>query len=304
MAPDTVEVTEGTLHEWALPEPGTDKDTRGQVLVVGGGARTPGGVLLAGEASLRVGGGKLRIATAGTVAPALAVAVPEALVAPLPEEPGGSLGTTAADPVAELAESVDVVLLGPGMSDLQATVHLLEQVVPALDAKLVVDALASAFVTEHPEGLRHVGGRCVLTVNPTELARVLDRDEDEVSDDPVRAALDAAEVTGVVVLCGGSVKAVGAPDGRSWLVRPGGPGLGVSGSGDVQAGLVAGLLARGAGPEQAAVWAAYLHGSAGDRLADTVGQVGFLARELLPVVPRLLSELTAPAPAPADRHPD
>ena len=56
MRPDTVEVTEGTLHEWPLPEPGSDKDARGEVLVVGGGARTPGGVLLAGEACLRVGG--------------------------------------------------------------------------------------------------------------------------------------------------------------------------------------------------------------------------------------------------------
>jgi NAD(P)H-hydrate repair Nnr-like enzyme with NAD(P)H-hydrate dehydratase domain len=158
----------------------------------------------------------------------------------------------------------------------------------------VVDALASAFVTRHPDGLRHLGGRCVLTVNPTELARVLGRDPDEVSAAPARAALDAAALTGVVVLCGGSLKAVAAPDGSGWVVRPGGPGLGVSGSGDVQAGLVAGLLARGAPPEQAAVWAAYLHGSAGERLALTVGEVGFLARELLPVVPRLLSDLHRP----------
>jgi hydroxyethylthiazole kinase-like uncharacterized protein yjeF len=293
MRPDTVEVTEGTLHEWPLPEPGSDKAARGEVLVVGGGARTPGGVLLAGEAALRVGGGKLRIATGGTVAPALAVAMPEALVAPLPEEPDGSLGTPAAEPLQELVGGADVVLLGPGMNDVEASVGLLERVVPGLEAQVVLDALASAFVTAHPDGLRHLDGRCVLTVNPTELARVLGRGDDEVTDDPVGAALDAAERTGVVVLCGGSVKAVGAPGGDSWLVRPGGPGLGVSGSGDVQAGLVAGLLARGAGPEQAAVWGAYLHGCAGDRLARTVGEVGFLARELLPVVPRLLADLTA-----------
>jgi hydroxyethylthiazole kinase-like uncharacterized protein yjeF len=291
--PDPLDVTEGTLREWPLPEPGSDKGSRGQVLVVGGSAGTPGGVLLAGEASLRVGGGKLRMATAATVAPTLAVSVPEALVAAMPEEDGGALGATAAAPLVEVADGADVVLLGPGMSDLDASVALLRQVVPRLDADVVVDALASGFVTHHPDGLRHLSGRCVLTVNPTELARVLDRDGDEVTADPVRAALDAAERTRVVVICGGSVKAVGAPDGRSWLVRAGGPGLGVSGSGDVQAGLVAGLLARGAPPPQAAVWAAYLHGTAGDRLARSVGEVGYLARELLPVVPRLLAELSA-----------
>jgi ADP-dependent NAD(P)H-hydrate dehydratase len=289
--PEPVEVTEGTLRGWPLPDPGEDKDARGQLLVVGGGATTPGGVLLAGEAALRVGGGKLQIATAGTVAPALAVGVPEAMVVSLAEDAGGALGRAAADAVRELADGADVVLLGPGMSDPAAAVALLREVVPRLDASVVVDALASAFVTRHPDGLRHLGGRCVLTVNPRELARVLGRDPDEVSADPARAALDAAALTGVVVLCGGSVKAVAAPDGAGWLVRPGGPGLGVSGSGDVQAGLVAGLLARGAPPEQAAVWAAYLHGGAGERLARTVGEVGFLARELLPVVPRLLSDL-------------
>ena len=289
--PEPVEVSERTLREWPLPEPGSDKATRGEVVVVGGGARTPGGVLLAGEASLRVGGGKLRIATARSVVATLAVAVPEALVAPLSEEDGGVLGATAADAVREFVDGADVVLLGPGMGDVGASVDLLREVVPGLDTSVVVDALASAYVTEHPDGLRHLAGRCVLTVNPTELARVLHRDEDEVGDDPVGAALDAAARTGVVVLLGGSVKAVGAPDGDGWLVRPGGPGLGVSGSGDVQAGLVAGLVARGAPPTQAAVWGAYLHGTAGERLARSVGEVGFLARELLPVVPRVLGEL-------------
>jgi len=65
----------------------------------------------------------------------------------------------------------------------------------------------------------------------------------------------------------------------------------VSGSGDVRAGIAAGLLARGAQPAQAAVWSAYLHGRAGERLASTVGRLGFLARDLLPVIPAVLSEI-------------
>jgi ADP-dependent NAD(P)H-hydrate dehydratase len=65
----------------------------------------------------------------------------------------------------------------------------------------------------------------------------------------------------------------------------------VSGSGDVQAGIVAGLLARRAPAEQAAVWAAYLHGRTGERLSSDVGAVGLLARELLDQVPRVLVEI-------------
>jgi len=59
----------------------------------------------------------------------------------------------------------------------------------------------------------------------------------------------------------------------------------------VRAGVTAGLLARGAEPAQAAVWAAHLHGRAGERLAARVGRLGFLARELPPEVPRVLAEV-------------
>jgi NAD(P)H-hydrate repair Nnr-like enzyme with NAD(P)H-hydrate dehydratase domain len=83
-----------------------------------------------------------------------------------------------------------------------------------------------------------------------------------------------------------------APDGRLWRDESGGDGLGVSGSGDVRAGITAGLLARGATAEQTAVWAAYLHGRAGERLASSIGSLGFLARELPREVPGALAEIT------------
>ena len=289
---EPVLVTSGTLRDWQLPAPGSDKEARGLVLVVGGSRDTPGAVLLAGEAALRAGGGKLQIATAESVSAAVGVAVPEALVLPLAETATGRISTTDADSVVEAGEGADVVLLGPGLLDVDPSTELVAAVLPRLDTTVVIDALASAYITAHPDGLQHLGGRCVLTVNPTELSRILDREEDEVSADPVGAARDAAEIVQAVVLCGGSEKAVATPDGTSWLVRVGGPGLGVSGSGDTQAGIVAGLLARGAEPAQAAVWGAYLHGRAGELLAVSVGAVGFLAREVPGVVPGLLAELS------------
>jgi hydroxyethylthiazole kinase-like uncharacterized protein yjeF len=248
-------------------------------------------VILAGEAALRAGGGKLQLATAESVAPTVAVTVPESRVLALPETPDGRLATAGADRVVEAAEAADVVLLGPGFPEPGGAVELMSEILPRLDTSVVVDALASAYITEHPDGLHHLAGRCVLTVNPTELSRILGRDEDEVADDPLGAARDAAVRLRAVVLCGGSEKGVASPDGSAWLVQVGGPGLGISGSGDVQGGIVAGLLARGAEPAQAAVWGAYLHGRAGEVLAVSQGAVGFLARELPAQVPALLSGL-------------
>ena len=289
---DPVTVTAATLQDWPLPDPAADKESRGRVLVVGGGTGTPGAVLLAGEAALRAGAGKLQLAVAAAVAPVLALAVPESRALELPAEAGGVLGAAAGPAAREAADGADVVLLGPGLTDLEATVALLEDVVPTLDATVVVDALATAYVTAHPDGLRHLTGRCVLTANPTEVARMLDRDEEAVDADPAGAAAALAGRTGVVVLCGGPDKVVATPDGGTWVVQAGGPGLGASGSGDVQSGLVAGLLARGAEPAQAAVWGGWLHATAGDRLAAETGPVGFLVRDLAARVPGLVAEVT------------
>lgn len=283
-------VTAELLHAWPLPTRGTDKESRGRVLVVGGSGQTPGAVVLAGEAVLRAGGGKLQLATAASVATAVAVAVPEARVLPLPQDDDGALLPAAAEAVVATADDAAVVLVGPGLRDVAATVALLEAVMPSLGPQVVVDALATAYLTRHPDGLRHLGGGAVVTANPAETARMLEREVDEVEADPLGAATDLARRTGAVVLHGGSDKTVVTPDGRAWLVEEGGAGLAMSGSGDVAAGIVAGLLGRGADPAQAAVWGAWLHGSAGERLAAALGPVGFLARELPAQVPSLLAE--------------
>ena len=93
--------------------------------------------------------------------------------------------------------------------------------------------------------------------------------------------------------CSGSQTVIAQPDGEVSL-KGGGVGLATSGSGDVLAGALAGLLARGAKPIEAAVWSVYLHGEAGRRLATRVGPLGFLARELPAEIPGLMAELGPP----------
>jgi hydroxyethylthiazole kinase-like uncharacterized protein yjeF len=288
-------VTSSLLRGWPLPSPGSDKQARGCVLVVGGSRETPGAVLLAGEAALRVGAGKLQIGTADSVAAHVAPFAAEARVAGLADSPGGEILPEARDRVLELAESAEVVLIGTGLLRPEPAADLLEAVLPELDHPVVIDALGSAYLTRRPDGVRHLDGRCVLTLNQSEVLHTLgddgpDQDAEDVDDVTVTVRL--AERVGAVVLCGGPRKVVATPEGDVvHLVEEGDAGLGVSGSGDVQAGLVAGLLARGAAPDQAAVWGAFLHGASGQRLAESVGRIGFLARELPAVVPSLVQSL-------------
>ena len=286
-------VTPAVLRAWSLPDPRGTKDAKGRLVVVGGSRSTPGAVLLAAEAALRVGAGKVQVATTAATAGGLAVAVPEAFVTGLDEDAEGDIAPTTADRILSLCEGADAVLLGPGIGDPAAGCALLEAVVPHLDVPLVVDALGTAYLTAHREGVAHLSGRALLTPNATELAEVLGRDSADVDADLLGATREASRSTGATVLSGSDVSYVVAPDSRSWCLEAGAPGAAAAGSGDVKAGSVAGLLARGATPAQAAAWGAYVHGRAAERLTASVGRVGFLAREIVGELPRVLAEVEA-----------
>ena len=284
-------VTPPLLRDWPLPDPDGSKDAKGRLLVVGGSDRTPGAVLLAAEAALRVGAGKVQVATTASTAAHLATAVPEAFVVGL-DTADGEIATSAAEQLLELADAADAVLAGPGIGDPAAACALLEALVPHLRTTLVVDALGTAYLTAHPDGVSHLADRTLLTPNATELAEMLHEDESGV-DDALAATRRAATATGVTVLSGSEVSYVVEAEGRAWRVEVGSPGTAVAGSGDVKAGAVAGLLARGATPAQAAAWGAYLHGRAGERLTASVGRVGFLAREVAAELAHALAEVEA-----------
>lgn len=287
---EAVTVDADVLRDWPLPAPGSDKEERGRLVVVAGTRDTPGAGLLATLAALRVGAGKVRLFTAASGAAPLAVDAPELMVTGLGEDDAGSIDVRGAERVLDVARESHAVLLGPGFTDPDASAALVDAVVPTLTGTVVLDALASAFVTEDPERIADLDATVVLTVNPTELARCLQAADEDVKADLVGHTATLACRTHAVVLCGGPTKVVAHGDDL-WTVEAGNAGLGTAGSGDVQAGLVTGLLGRGADAVQAAVWAAYVHATVGDRLAARVGPVGYLARELLDEVPVLLAEL-------------
>jgi ADP-dependent NAD(P)H-hydrate dehydratase len=289
--PDPTLVTTEVLRSWRLPEPVGDKNTRGSILVIGGSVETLGAVLLAAEAAMRVGAGKLQVATVASLAPFAAAALPEALVRGLPETDGGAISADAADTVRDLAEAADAVLIGPGMTDADQTQEFGARLLPHREGPVALDALGLACVTADHTCLHHLDGRAVLTPNPLELAHTLHVDKGEIDEDPAGTTADLAARARAVVGLGGVNSWIAAPDGRLWRDDSGAAGLGVSGSGDVRAGITGGLLARGAEPAQAAVWAAYLHGRCGERLSSSVGRLGFLARELPPEIPRAYAEI-------------
>ena len=280
------EVTPALLREWPLPEAGNSKYDRGRILVVGGAAQTPGAVQLAGLAALRVGAGHLTMAVAASAAIALAVAVPEAGVVGLPENERGSVLGNDLGAIADNLHSADVVIVGPGLDDAEQTTTLMRRLLPNLNdhAWLVLDAYALSALPELADAIEPVAGRMVLTPNGREAEILLGRELQAAQVDVPKIAERYAAVVS-------SQGTIADQAGAVWQVSAGHDGLATSGSGDVLAGALGGLLGRHAEGAQSAVWATYAHAAAGDRLAARVGRLGFLAREILDVLPGILVEL-------------
>jgi hydroxyethylthiazole kinase-like uncharacterized protein yjeF len=281
-------ITDALLKQWPLPSlaGSTGKEDRGRIGVVGGSARIPGGALLAGQAALRAGAGKLHIATAASVQTAMAIAIPEAKVSPVIEDADGNLFSIRRKVQAELAKS-DALLVGPGLETCGASARIVRKLVRSCECALVLDAGALEGFLDLP---RPRGGS-LITPHFGEMARLLDSPVEQIERDPGQVAVDFAIQTGAVVVLKSPRTFVASPDGECWVHEEGSVGLGTSGSGDVLAGLIAGLLARGAPLTQAAVWGVRLHGKAGEILSRRLGAVGFLATEISPEIPALLQQL-------------
>jgi hydroxyethylthiazole kinase-like uncharacterized protein yjeF len=265
------------LAHHPLPHHGdeTDKRDRGTVLVVGGTAETPGSMLLCGNAALRAGAGRLQLATVRSSASALAIALPEARVIALEETRHGAIRPEAVRAIADELAAADAVLVGPGTRHRESTAELVRQLVPSsMDHALVLDAQALAALRDDPQLARARNGSTVLMPNA-----------DEAQQLPGRDALSIADATGSVVALRGSTTAIAPPGGPVYVHSSGNPGLASSGSGDVLAGALVGLCARGAPALTATLWAVAAHATAGELCARRIAPLGYLARELLDVLP-------------------
>jgi hydroxyethylthiazole kinase-like uncharacterized protein yjeF len=311
-------VTPTLLRNWPLPGGGSSKEDRGSVLVIGGARKTPGAALLAGLAALRAGAGRLTLGVAESTAIQLALALPESGVVGLAETAAGSVRGNSVAVLAGPLQKAAAVLVGPGLDNEEEAAVLLRELL-RLEALangsegddggssdgqgfpppgMVLDAYALGCLPRMLDELHPWKGRLILTPNIKEAGILLGHEvKDLHSDVPEIAAKFQAVVT-----CQGVIAAPGSPESkegdggnageaRLWEITTGYGGLGTSGSGDVLAGAIAGLKARGTTAVQAACWGTHLHAAAGDRLASRLGSLGYLARELADELPPLMMEL-------------
>jgi ADP-dependent NAD(P)H-hydrate dehydratase len=271
---------------------GSDKNGRGRVLVVGGAEFVPGALRLTGEAALRAGAGKLQMATVKAAAMSLAVLMPEAAMIALPADADGEIASDAVALIAERLARCDALIMGPGMSAAQQTSDLVSAVLRQVEDETIVilDAAALTCASDLQADIKARRGRVIITPHHGELSYLTGTKPETIAADPAYAAREVADEYQAIVLLKGVETFLAAPSQETLLFDGGCAGLATGGSGDVLAGIIGGLAARSADPIEACAWGTFIHGQAGVALSRQVGTIGFLARELLPLIPRLIDE--------------
>lgn len=267
-----------------LPDRKADshKGDYGKILLLCGSVGFTGAAALAAMGALRSGAGLVYVGVSESIYTIEAVKLTEAIVFPLPDE-DGKLSSKALPAIRKYLKTMDAVLIGPGLGISGGTMEVLDAVLREFEGPVVVDADGISMLAINPATLKERKYPTILTPHEGEFRRLGIALEEE----RLTGAMVAARELGCVMLRKGHETVI--TDGKEYYVnQTGNPGMAVGGSGDVLAGILTSLLGQGIDSLQAAACAAYLHGAAGDRCAEKMGQYGMLPSDMIHELPYLM----------------
>jgi ADP-dependent NAD(P)H-hydrate dehydratase / NAD(P)H-hydrate epimerase len=250
----------------------THKGTYGHVGIIAGSPGRSGAAVLCARGAIRTGAGLVSVMTDPDTAKLVHAGSIESM-------------TYSGDDLQEFLAKKTAVLIGPGLADDEQAWERTRALVEKIELPLVIDASGlNAFAARAAELNPH-GLPRVITPHPGELARLLGTDSASINADRIGAVREAAKISQCVVVLKGYQSLIAEPDGHVFVNPTGNPGMASGGMGDVLAGMVAALLARGTDALDAACAAVYLHGLAGDILKEQLGDTGLTAMDLADRIP-------------------
>ena len=259
----------------------THKGDYGKILLLCGSRGFTGAAALAAMGALRTGAGLVYLAVPESIYAIEAVKLTEPVVLPLPDR-DGRLCADSIPEIAALLPKMDAVLFGSGSGLGEGTEEVLKYLLKNCECPLILDADGITLAAKHKDILRDRTTTTILTPHDGEFARLsppaLPR---------VEQTMQLARELGVILLRKGHRTLITDGD-TCWENRTGNPGMATGGSGDVLSGVILSLLGQGVPPLEAAAAGAWLHGAAGDRAAERLGEYGMLPGDLVEELPQLL----------------
>lgn len=279
-----------------------NKGSFGRVLVFAGSINYIGAAYLACAGAARSGAGLVTLATPCSLALVVASKLTEVTYLPLPETSPGLL--LPSDEFLRLSQNYDVCLIGCGLGQSPGATRLVQRVTVSGEISpkcWVIDADALNILSQIPQWRQKLGANVILTPHPGEMARLTAYSISKIQANRIKIAREMTAKWGKVVVLKGAFTVVAHPDGRVMLSPFANPGLSSAGTGDVLAGIIAGLAAQGFSPWDAATCGVYLHGASGEIMRQEMGEAGLLASDLLPAIPKAIKTLKAVGASSRDR---
>jgi hydroxyethylthiazole kinase-like uncharacterized protein yjeF len=267
------------------------KGSNGRALVLAGSTGMTGAAALAGEAALRSGAGLVYVGTAREIASILEGKLKEVITLGFPGDGEGNMISSGVAQIAEQAGDCQALAFGPGLKPDAETLKLFLELSGKVNLPIVVDAGGLGALSLAPDVLRDNKNPLILTPHPGEMSKLTGIETARVQQERWElTSAKALEWNAVVVLKGANT-VVALPNGEIYVNPTGNPLLATAGTGDLLTGLITSFLAQGLLPESAAICGVYIHGLAADLLASKSGQRGFMAGDILQMLPRTFTEI-------------
>jgi NAD(P)H-hydrate epimerase len=267
------------------------KGNAGHLLVLGGSPGKTGAAVMTSYAAMRVGAGLVTLGIPKSLNAAMESQLTEVMTAPLPENSSGALVYSAYEKIVKLLAQKNGLAIGPGLGTAKSTQQLVRKLVESSPVPVVIDADGLNSIVGHLECLKKAKTHVVMTPHPGEMARLVGTTPAAVQADRVSVARDFATTHGVHLVLKGAKTITAHPEGTVLINPTGNPGMASGGMGDALTGIIGGLIVQGVSVHDAVNSGVYLHGSAADFLADSLGPVGFLTSDLIEVLPEQMKTL-------------
>ncbi len=269
----------------------THKGTYGHLFILAGSTGKTGAAFLSSEAALRTGAGLVTLGIPDTLNHILEQKLTEVMTFPFPSNEAGSLSTKSLGKIQEFASLVQGLVVGPGLGVNTETEKIIREIWRDVQRPMVWDADALTMLAGNPDWQGKQSSEIIITPHPGEMSRLLGKPVTWVQENRIEAVKSFSKQWGVITVLKGSRTLIADPEGNLRINTTGNPGMASAGMGDVLAGMIGALLVQGISPFDAASLGVWLHGAAGDRVANAMGPVGFLASDLMQSLPSVFKEL-------------
>ncbi len=266
------------------------KGSFGDVLFIAGAAAYYGAPYFAAMSFLKTGGGYARLAAPSSMVPFIAGKGSEIVFIPQKETAFGSIAFENVEDLLKISETVDTVVIGPGMSLDEETGKLVRALVKEINKPLLIDGDGITAVCEDLKVVQKRKSETILTPHLGEMSRMTHMSVKDIQNDRIAMLQKTAQILNATIVLKGAHSLIGFPDERVLINLTGNSGMATAGSGDVLTGTIAAMLGLGLSIQEAVSKGVYIHGLAGDLAAEKQGEDGITAQDILKKLPHAVKK--------------